>query len=273
MNHYLEQIMQIANLNIEAYDVQTRREMASLNRKMPCYIMSYLQLGNAVLEIYGERYEISEGSIIIIPENVQHSHYKTDSSPATFLWWHFNFNFQYTIDALKLLNLPVVSYLKNREGFEQIFYRFYDGSTKMNQLSQLLMHRACGLELMAYLVEELIADKKLLLNTDIPKEFWQIFEIVNSSENKEVTLESLGKAFAMSPTYVSNRFKHYFGMPPIAMRNHILFERAKVLLQSGDQSIGEISEQAGFDSLAGFTHFFTKKAGMSPSEFKKKKQE
>lgn len=269
MDQYLERIMQIANLDIEAYDVQTRREMASYNRRMPCYILSYLQSGCAVLEIYGERYEINEGSMIIIPENVLHSHYKTDGKPTTFLWWHFNFRIQYTVDALKLLNFPVVSYLKDREGFEQIFYRFYHSSIKMNRLSELLMHRACGLELMAYLVEELIADNRLLVNAKIPKEFWHIFDLVNSPDTERITLEGLAKRCSMSPTYVSNRFKYYFGSSPIAMRNQIIFERAKLMLQSGGKTIGEIAEETGFDSLAGFTHFFTKKAGTSPSEFKK----
>ncbi len=272
MDQYIEQIMQNADLNIEAYDVHTRREMSSLDRKMPCYVMSYMKSGSAVLEVYGERYEIEEGSIIIIPENVVHSHYKTDTKPTTFLWWHFNFKIHQTVDVLKLLNFPVVSYLKDKESFEQIFYRFYDNNRKMNKLSEVLMHRACGLELMAYLVEELFVNQNLLINSKIPEEFWKIFELINSSSTDRITLKQLGKRFAMSPTYISNRFKYYFGCSPIAMRNNVLFERAKLMLIAGDKSIGEISEESGFDSLAGFTHFFTKRAKVSPSEFRNTRQ-
>ena len=57
MDQHIEQLMRMASLEIEAYDMQTRREMSSLNRRMPCYVMSYLQLGTAILEIYDEVYD------------------------------------------------------------------------------------------------------------------------------------------------------------------------------------------------------------------------
>ena len=267
MDQHIEQLMRMASLEIEAYDMQTRREMSSLNRRMPCYVMSYLQSGTAILEIYDEVYEVGPGSIVIIPENVLHSHYKTDCKPATFLWWHFSFKIQYTIDALKLFNFPVVSYLKNREEFEKIFHRFYDGSREMNKLSELLMHRACGLELMAYLFEELITDKRLLVNARIPEAFWQIFRMLNGEDIQRITLSGLAQQFHMSPTYISNRFKHYFGISPIAMKNRILFERSKLMLTDRDMTISEIAEETGFESITGFTHFFSQSAGQSPSDY------
>lgn len=268
MNPHLEQIMQMANLEIIEYNMETRREMGSFNRKIPYYIMSYLKEGSAVLKIGGHKYETGPGSIVIIPENVEHSHYKTDRKPTTFLWWHFSFKIQYTVDALKILNFPVVSYLKDREEFEKIFCRFYDGHKEMNKLSELLMHRACGLELVAYLVEELIADKRLILNADVPKTFWSIFQMINSQENLQITLNTLADIYHMSPTYISNRFKHYFGSSPIAMRNNIIFERSKLMLQNSDLSISEIAEKSGFENITSFTHFFTHRAQMSPSEFR-----
>lgn len=268
MQQYLEQIMQMANLEIEAYDVDTRRDMQTINRKMDCYVMSYLKSGYAVLEINGKTYETGPGSIVIIPENVVHSHYKLNNEPAVFLWWHFCFRIQHTVDALKLLNFPVLSYLKDREGFENIFYRFYDSSRQMNKLSELLMHRACGLELMAYLVEELVTDRKILLNASIPEVFWQIFQEINSEENQRLSLDELSVKYHMSPVYISNRFKHYFGTSPMVMKNQIILERAKLMLQDSDMTVSEIAERSGFESIPGFTHFFTRCVKQSPTRFR-----
>lgn len=117
MDKYLEQIIQISDLEIMEYKLETRRELSNRNRVFPFYVMSYLQKGEAVLELNGKSYETGPGSIVIIPENVRHSHYKTDRKPTTFLWWHFRFRIQYAVDALRLLNFPVVSYLKDREEF------------------------------------------------------------------------------------------------------------------------------------------------------------
>lgn len=269
MDKYLEQIIQISDLEIMEYDLETRRELSNRNRIFPFYVMSYLQKGEAVLEVNGKRYETGPGSIVIIPEHVRHSHYKTDRKPTTFLWWHFRFRIQYAVDALRLLNFPVVSYLKDREGFEQIFNRFYQTGRSMNRISEILLNKACGLELMAHLVEELITEQKLQLNKEIPEVFWTIFRRVGSDSRERITLQRLSQEYHMSPTYISNRFKYYFGMPPIAMRNEFLLERAKLLLKNSELSIGEIAEQTGFENIAAFTHFFTQKSGISPSGFRK----
>lgn len=268
LNLYLEQIIQNADLEICEYDIETRREMDNRNRKLPYYVMSYLKSGCAVLEINGKVYETEAGSIVIIPANVLHSHYKVDRKPTTFLWWHFIFQMSQTIDVLKILNFPVVSQLKNREEFESIFSRFYNGRRNMNKVSEVLMNRACGLELMACLIDELISEKKLLPNMEVPPVFWSIFQKIYSEDNQQFTLKDLAEEYHMSATYISNRFKYFFGKAPIAMRNEIIFERAKSMLKNTDLSVSEIAEKSGFSNITGFTHFFTNRMKQSPSLYR-----
>lgn len=269
MNSYLEQIIQNANLEIVEYNMETRREMNTRNRKMPYCVMSYLKSGYAILEIDGTVYETGPGSIAIIPANVLHSHYKVDSKPTTFLWWHFIFKMSYAVDVVKILDFPVVSQLENREEFESIFGRFYNGRRNMNKISEVLMNRACGLELMACLMDELISEKRLLPNMDVPRVFWNIFLKICSEDNRQFTLNDLAYEYHMSATYISNRFKYYFGKAPITMRNEIILERAKEMLKSTDFSISEIAERSGFADVAGFTHFFSRWMKQSPSVYRK----
>ena len=92
---------------------------------------------------------------------------------------------------------------------------------------------------MAYLFEELITDKRLLVNARIPEAFWQIFRMLNGEDIQRITLSGLAQQFHMSPTYISNRFKHYFGISPIAMKNRILFERSKLMLTDRDMTISD----------------------------------
>ena len=269
MNSYLEQIIQNANLEVVEYNMETRREMNTRDRRLPYYVMSYLKSGCAVLEIDGTVYETEEGSIVIIPANVLHSHYKIDRKPTTFLWWHFIFKMSYAVDVVKILDFPVVSQLKNRGEFENIFSRFYNGSKNMNKISEVLMQRACGLELMACLMNELISEKRLLPNMEVPPVFWSIFQKIYSEDNQHFTLNDLAEEYHMSATYISNRFKHFFGKAPIAMRNDIILERAKDMLQSTELSVSEIAERFGFAEVCAFTHFFTKRMKMSPSGYRK----
>lgn len=273
MNSYLEQIIQNATLEIVEYDMETRREMNTRDRKLPYYVMSYLKSGNAILEIDGTVYETGAGDIAIIPANVLHSHYKVDRKPTTFLWWHFIFRMSYAVDVLKILNFPVVSQLDNREEFESIFSRFYNGSRNMNKVSEVLMHRACGLELMACLMDELISEKRLLPNVEVPPVFWSIFQKIYSEDNQQFTLNDLSEEYHMSATYISNRFKHFFGKAPIAMRNEIILERAKDMLKNTDLSVSEIAERSGFADIAGFTHFFTNRMKQSPSVYRSQQRQ
>ena len=52
------------------------------------------------------------------------------------------------------------------------------------------------------------------------------------------------------------------------MKNRILFERSKLMLTDRDMTISEIAEETGFESITGFTHFFSQRAGQSPSDYR-----
>ncbi len=267
MESNFEQLIDMADLTIDAYGIHVRKNMRTMNRKLPYYVMSYLQAGVAVLEIGGERYELDEGSIVLIPRDTLHSHYKIDAESSTFLWWHFNCTLFDKVDILQLLNFPLVSTLKNRTEFEHIFYRFANADRSRNPISRRLLKKASSLELLAFMIDDLAGGNDLQYNAQIPNEFWQIFHIVNSL--KKISLEDLGEQFSLNSTYVSNRFKYYFGVSPIEMHNEFLLRYAMNALASTDTPIREIAEQLGYVDISGFTHFFQKRAGISPSAYRK----
>lgn len=267
MESNFEQLIDMANLSIDAYGVHVRKSMRNMNRQLPYYVMSYLQAGSAVLKIYGKRYDLDEGSIVLIPKDALHSHYKVDSKPSTFLWWHFNCTLFDKVDILQLLNFPLVSTLTNRSEFEHIFYRFANSDRGRNTISKRLLRKASSLELLAFMIEMLTGGNELQYNAQIPNEFWQIFNIVNSME--KISLEDLGKRFSLNSTYISNRFKYYFGVSPIEMHNNYLLRYAMNALASTDTPINEIAEQIGYVDVSGFTHYFQKRLGTSPSVYRK----
>lgn len=57
-------------------------------------------------------------------------------------------------------------------------------------------------------------------------------------------------------------------MTPISIRRQLVLERSREMLRTTGMSIGEIAEALGFDSVFGFTHFFTARTGISPSKFR-----
>ena len=91
-----------------------------------------------------------------------------------------------------------------------------------------------------------------------------IFDDISQRPTAGMNLKTLAEKYHMNPTYISNKFKEYFGISPIFLQRNMLFEKAKDYLLSSAMNINEISEELGFSEHAVFTRFFTEKAGISP---------
>lgn len=262
------ELLKMADLEIIEYNINRLYSMSNLNRVFPFYVMSYLQSGEACLSVDGKIYYTGPGSIILVPPGTKHDHYKADTGETTFLWWHFKFSIASVVDAVKILKLPLVSYLSHRDRFEEAFYRFYN-SNKLNSLSSLLMHRACGLELMALIIDDLVSDSNINMEPEIPAAFLNILYEITDLNSPRISLEYLSRKYHMNANYISNRFRKYFGMTPISMRRELVFKRSCEMLRTTGMSVGDIACALGFDSTFSFTHFFTARAGVSPSGFRR----
>ena len=95
-----------------------------------------------------------------------------------------------------------------------------------------------------------------------------IFDDISQMPRAGMNLKTLAEKYHMNPTYISNKFKEYFGISPIFLQRNMLFEKPKDYLVSSAMNINEISEELGFSEHAVFTRFFTERAGISPKEFR-----
>jgi AraC-like DNA-binding protein len=65
-------------------------------------------------------------------------------------------------------------------------------------------------------------------------------------------------------------FKAWFGETPHQYRARAQIERAKSLLILTDLSITDVCMAVGFSSLGSFSALFSRRVGMSPSEFQRR---
>jgi AraC family transcriptional regulator len=84
-----------------------------------------------------------------------------------------------------------------------------------------------------------------------------------------LTLEQLAAAAHLSVYHFARQFKAATGLPPhqyVVMRR---VERAKQLLQGGDDlSLAEVAACAGFSDQSQFTHHFKRIVGVTPGQFR-----
>jgi AraC-like DNA-binding protein len=255
-----------ASLQIYEYGIHTRTEMVAEGRCFPFYVMSYVQDGRALLRAEGNRYELEPRSVILIPAFMVHDHIKLGDKPTVFMWWHFDYKLYETLDVLKLLGLPLVFTLSEAAQFEDAFARYTAVMERPVTLQNAILKRASALEIMAQLLGAAEDARRTNPPVKVPECFQEMLEIILSGRQAELTLGAFAKRFNMHPTYLSNRFRSYFGVAPIALHRKVLLKRARDMLAVQGVTVNEVAEALGFKNASVFSRFFASKEGIPPSK-------
>jgi AraC-like DNA-binding protein len=86
---------------------------------------------------------------------------------------------------------------------------------------------------------------------------------------RRLTIAEVAREAALSPCQFIRTFRAVFGETPHQVRIHARLELAKRMLATGDDTVTEICEAAGFASLGTFSHLFARRIGASPSAFRR----
>jgi YesN/AraC family two-component response regulator len=230
--------------------------------------MSYLKEGTALLRIGGCDIVTPVGSVILVRSGEVHDHIKTTQDKSVFLWWHFNFMISKHVDILRFFDLPTMVQVKNTANFEKLFLDYFAAITGPQSIPGLIHKKARALDVLACLLENFISCEKSAASTSIPQHFFGMLEDITGRPDARMSLKQLARKYRLNPTYISNKFQEYFGLPPITLHRKVLIEAAKERLLASSVNIGSIAAEFGFRDASAFTRFFTKTTGVSPSNFR-----
>ncbi len=79
----------------------------------------------------------------------------------------------------------------------------------------------------------------------------------------------IAKSLGISDRYLYNLFIKYEGQSPKEYINDVKIKYAEKLLKNSHSSISEIATSVGYYDVLAFSRFFSKKKGVSPSEYRK----
>ena len=92
------------------------------------------------------------------------------------------------------------------------------------------------------------------------------------SENFELSIEDISKELYISRSTFQKKFIEYFGMPPVEYRSKKRLKKAKLLLETTDMPIKEVSDSLGFYDIAYFYKVFKKTFAITPKEYRETKK-
>ncbi len=93
---------------------------------------------------------------------------------------------------------------------------------------------------------------------------------IENNFNKVDTIEQLLTEIPASRRNLVRRFKAATGCTPIEYLQKTRIEAAKRLLEQTDQSVLEVTLQAGYNDLKAFRQLFRKNTGMTPTAYREK---
>ena len=265
----LKDLMAKGTIRIYEYGIDRRRSMSSTGRSFPFYVMSYLSEGHAVLRLPDREISLPPHSVIMIPPYLRHDHVMIREEESVFWWWHFDYKAYDSVDLLRLLPLPVVHIVSDAAGFETRFRHYSDSMLLSDSVGTTLYRLASMLEVLGYLLDDMMETGAAESAPEtVPDVFRAILEEVIADGAEPFRLETLAQRHSLHPTYLSNRFAYYFGVPPVKLRRSLMMKRAAEMLIGG-KSVGEAADLLGFSDASSFSRSFKSVMGIPPSAVRK----
>ena len=94
-------------------------------------------------------------------------------------------------------------------------------------------------------------------------------DLLRATHEPAPSIADLARDAGLSPYHFIRRFAALFGETPHQLRIGTRLERAKLLLACGAGSVTEVCLEVGFASLGSFSHAFTRRVGVAPSEYRR----
>jgi LacI family transcriptional regulator len=102
------------------------------------------------------------------------------------------------------------------------------------------------------------------------RELAEAMRFIKNNSDKPISVGDVLKAVPISRRQLEIQCQKFLGRTPRQQIRHEQVERAKVLIEDYDVSLGEIAEMSGFKFQVSFTNIFKSLTGCTPMEFRRR---
>lgn len=234
-------------------------------------ILIYCTEGKGWLDIPLGTFEVGPNNFLIIPADMPHKYGVDEKNPWTIYWVHFKgLQSSYFASVLSKQMKNFVNYTVFLEERIRIFdslYRNLEGGYSLDNLT------FSSISFQYFLASLSFADKFATGLHTIEKDQVDLsIEFMQNHLNVPLTLESLASSVNLSVSHYSSVFRKKTGYSPMIYFNHLKIQHACQYLQFTTLRVNEISLKLGIDDPYYFSRLFTKIMGISPLEYRHKKE-
>lgn len=97
----------------------------------------------------------------------------------------------------------------------------------------------------------------------------QVRTYLEANLTRDLDMNTVARAAALSPFYLTRIFKACFGVPPYRYLIELRIRYASELLRGSTLTVTQICHRSGFNSLSHFITTFRRHTGMSPSQYRR----
>ncbi|PLS02241.1 AraC family transcriptional regulator [Neobacillus cucumis] len=247
------------------------------------YEIVYVYSGKGTFFIDDHFYDMQQGDVFLIPNDVIHRAMPDKEDPVTSTIIFFSPTLIYNIlidDSFSFLNLfemakkvkhyKMVLSLKSQKKMEEQLLTIYQEMQKND-----LGHKHASLLIVHQIILDLyrahMDNKEHLMerNTFGPHWIKEILAYINDHLDQPLTLTELASQALVSSSHFSRVFKQTTGMGLTVYLNSKRVIKAKELLVKTDDSVSSIAEICGFESMTHFHRIFKKYIDRTPANFRK----
>lgn len=268
----ISKMIKIEKLNIELIYISKAKYEDDWHSTMHSHTfaeMFYVLKGNGIFKIEQSNFNVKENDLVIVNPHVVHTESSNGLNPLEYI--------VIGIDGLSLVT-------DNTDDSNALQYNIYNYSkykeevlSYMNNLLYEVQQKDEYYESICQnILEALIFNVKRRAKSplvpsptkSINKECAFIKDYLDIHYSSELNLDYLAEVTHMNKYYLIHVFKKVIGTSPIEYLIEKRISIAKMLLETTEYSIEQISGISGFSSQSYFNQTFKKRVGITPSKYR-----
>ncbi|NQX66519.1 helix-turn-helix transcriptional regulator [Paenibacillus alba] len=267
------------------YRFPVERNRAESGRIGYCYAFHFVAGGKGTVTIDGNTYPVKKGDLIYFPPKVKHSFYANPDNPLStynvycdiwseksmsslhLVWDESDFDsalLTLVLPCAELASLPVVTPIQHHSWLGQLFISAVAQFGQKEPYTDLIVSNLVKAFLLA-----LVQTVSKIQLTDY--RIQPIIERMDKEANASRGYDEWMTACGLRKTQFHELFKQATGMSPKAYWTKSIMRHVEAALWESERSITAIAEDFGYSSVHHFTKQFTQFHGVSPTEFRKRK--